>query len=56
VTKPVACDWSEDDEGCYVTGCGHAFALNDGTPHENQMLYCPFCGRRIKERAPREVR
>lgn len=29
--------------------CGLAWQFNDGGPEENEMNYCPKCGRRIKE-------
>ena len=27
--------------------CGQVWELNEGTPSENRMDYCPRCGRRI---------
>jgi hypothetical protein len=38
------------DYGVWKTGCGKSWMLNDGTPTENGMRYCPFCGREIAER------
>ena len=44
----VSCGWTLDhDEFAWDTGCGHLFILNDGTPKENEMVYCPFCGNKI---------
>lgn len=38
--------WFGDDDGsvfeCNV--CGLAWLLNDGTPEENEMNFCPKCG------------
>ena len=28
--------------------CGLRWTLNDGTPKENGMKYCPKCGNRIR--------
>jgi hypothetical protein len=32
-----------------MTECGHEFVLENGTPTENKMVYCPFCGKMISE-------
>lgn len=51
------CQWKMNDpyEGdFYGTSCGEAFTLIDGTPTENKMRFCPYCGRRIQERAAAE--
>lgn len=44
-----ACTWSQptswdDESNCWRTACGDAFQLVDGSPSENKILYCPFCG------------
>jgi hypothetical protein len=44
------CKWVEDEEGYYETKCGHYFVINDGTPSENDMVFCCYCGKKIKER------
>ena len=42
----VDCTWIYDEQyDCWRTACGHAFSLIDGTPAENGMKFCPFCGR-----------
>ena len=41
------CKW-EEDEDCWKTECGNKFELTEGTPQDNEMKYCPFCGRKIK--------
>jgi hypothetical protein len=45
------CNWSqEDDESdCWVTSCGNAFSLNDGTPSDNSLKHCCYCGRHLTE-------
>ena len=40
--RPV-CLWNNAD-GCWETTCGNAFEINDGTPAENNMTYCCYCG------------
>ena len=46
------CTWVEIDEdffGGYETGCGGMFSLTTGTPRENKMAYCCYCGKPLKE-------
>lgn len=41
-------EWIESDHGSYVCSlCGEDWLLNDGTPEENHMNYCPRCGARM---------
>lgn len=47
--------WKEVDDGWdgvyyECSECGLSWALNDGTPEENEMCYCPKCGARMDER------
>ena len=39
-----ACEWREDSEGDWETECGQTFILNDGTPRDNLMNFCCYCG------------
>jgi hypothetical protein len=43
------CNWIENDDGFWVTGCGHFFVLDEGTPSDNQMHWCPYCGKSLQE-------
>ena len=45
----LPCTWTEDDDGSWDTSCGSKFIVNTGTPLENGMQFCCFCGRLIKE-------
>ena len=52
------CSWYKDaeDEGdTWETGCGKAFRINDGSPSYNNMNFCFFCGRAIKEDTTHEA-
>ena len=40
------CIWGKE-EACWSTDCGRKFVVNDGSPLENGMVYCPFCARVI---------
>lgn len=46
--KDATCTWTEDC-GPYSTDCGHYFETIDGTPADNDMLFCCYCGRRIED-------
>lgn len=37
------CEWKETDFA-WAAECGKYFVLNCGTPHENDMIYCCYCG------------
>lgn len=42
------CTWR--DTGPYwATGCGNAFWFEEGGPEENDMRFCPYCGKPLKE-------
>ena len=45
------CSWAQsedwDNPGDYYTSCGDAFSLNEGTPDENDMKFCCFCGKEL---------
>ena len=42
------CHWT-DDCGSWVTTCRNYFQLNEGTPKDNGMNFCLFCGKTLKE-------
>lgn len=44
------CEWIEDETNCgvYKPSCGgDGFVLNCGTPSENKMKFCCFCGKEL---------
>jgi len=45
------CNWRQDGEGeqGWDTSCCNRFMLNDGTPRENKMEYCCYCGKILTE-------
>jgi hypothetical protein len=49
VKKSTVCYWSQDGEDgdTWATQCGHYFALNEGTPSDNKMDFCCYCGRQL---------
>ena len=47
--RKITCNWTNDGEGNWETGCGNLFVIIDGTPTQNGMAYCCYCGKRLKE-------
>ena len=42
------CEWvPEEGESYWHTSCGDDFILVDGTPEENHIIYCHYCGGRV---------
>lgn len=38
------CQWTADDDGIYETECGNMFEITEGSPVENGMVHCCYCG------------
>ena len=47
------CAWHEEN-GYWVTSCGHEFVIINGTPAENEMKYCCYCGKEIAQDPDKE--
>jgi hypothetical protein len=47
-SKVKICLWQEDDDGNWETGCQEMFIFIEGGVKENGMIYCPYCGKKIK--------
>ena len=47
--KERACEWVEDEDANWYTGCKETFCLNDGTPADNGMKFCCYCGGTLTE-------
>ncbi len=46
------CVWHQDGDetsDTWATQCGKYFSLNDGSPSENHMNYCHYCGKPLEE-------
>ncbi len=45
------CEWVyHENEGTYTTSCGERWFFPESTRQENGAVFCPVCGKRIKER------
>ena len=52
LTERQTCVWQQDgdsDSGIYGTSCGHYFAITDGTPKDNEMQWCCYCGKKLMQ-------
>jgi hypothetical protein len=51
--QPAACRWLQDgdeDSGTYMASCNRRyFVLQDGTPTDNHMTHCCYCGKPLVE-------
>ena len=48
--EPETCTWHQDgdsDSGVYATSCRRFFNLDDGTPEDNRLAWCCYCGRKL---------
>ena len=48
------CKWTENSDHFWDTSCHGSFVLNDGTPKENNMNFCCYCGGVIKQELYKE--
>ncbi len=47
--KMDKCYWKYDNNYDYwETTCNNAFFLENGTPSDNEMIYCCYCGKEIE--------
>jgi hypothetical protein len=42
------CGWQRSEDGQDDTDCGGTWELNDGTPAQHGMKFCPYCGRPLQ--------
>lgn len=48
----LVCEWTNNydpDERIYDTSCGQAFVFIDGSPEENKMQFCCYCGKKLAQ-------
>ena len=52
LAEPETCTWQQDgdsDSGVYGTSCRRYFNLEDGTPEDNKMKWCCYCGKNLAQ-------
>jgi len=50
--EPESCAWHQDGDSesdLYATSCRHYFNLDDGTPEDNKMHWCCYCGKTLAQ-------
>lgn len=48
--RESACMWTRDEDlDAWDTACGEKWTIPNGTPSENEMRFCPCCGRCLIE-------
>ena len=46
----MVCNWYQDDgDGIWATDCGGVFEIIEGSPSDNDMKFCPYCGKPLEE-------
>lgn len=53
--RPEKCEWTQDVDGSWDTECGNKFCIEEGTPKDNEMLFCCYCGAALFVEAAQEV-
>lgn len=48
------CEWKEDTDGNWDVACGPLHYIQDGTPKENNMNFCCYCGGKLTQVLYRE--
>ena len=47
IERPDYCQWIEDEDGVWDTGCGNRFGFDADGPRENKQHFCGYCGGRL---------
>jgi len=42
------CRWTQDEDGVWQTSCGGSYEIIEGTPRDNKMRFCCFCGKVLR--------
>lgn len=48
------CEWCQNGDGYWDTGCSNAFEFIADGPEENKFSYCPYCSRKVRVKAQQE--
>jgi len=53
--REIKCNWKFDGEAWEMSCNGEYFQFVDGGLKENNFTYCHNCGKKIKEKKPRQT-
>jgi len=57
IEQPNICRWTSDYDGIWTTSCKVTdWVFEHGTPRDNNMKFCPFCGKTLRQASFREGR
>lgn len=49
--KKKYCTWSEDYiDDYWYSDCNNQYVFTDGGPKDNGFIYCPYCGRKLRQK------
>lgn len=48
VQQVKTCAWRDNFDAIYETECGNLHIIDDGSPEDNGMRYCCYCGKELK--------
>jgi len=48
-TDQRVCKWTEDDCGIWDTECNEKHVLIEGSPADNHMRFCCYCGGKLAQ-------
>lgn len=51
---PSTCLWKENSDGAWETACTNTFEVTAGTPASNNMKFCCYCGKSLKQELYKE--
>lgn len=45
ITSALPCTWTRDEEDNWNTSCKQTVVIDEGTPADNDMRFCAYCGK-----------
>jgi hypothetical protein len=52
--REETCLWTSDEDGIWTASCKQDWLFEEGSPRDNKMRFCHFCGRPLRQRSYRE--
>jgi len=43
------CTWTENEDGLYLTECGHLYVFETGNAADNGAKFCQYCGKHLTD-------
>lgn len=45
------CEWIQDSDGNWETDCDDMFVFETGSPADNHMHFCCYCGKKLAQKS-----